>query len=563
MKNLFPMKAGGRTGVVAFGSAKSKVRAKAIALIALAVVPAPLALVAVGAPPLLVAACVALSLFACALAARLLRPIGRMAGELEALMLADGADAAALADADDFQRIARGIAHLDGRVHSMQHRWSWRHAVTGLPVRETLIKAIAQDLASSDQPGLLGAIRFVDFDRLAAFDPESAEAALQRFSERLTASLGRTRPVAHVDRDSFAIWFRNTDPAAADVELRALCYALGAELKAGDLAVLPEVEVGTACFPTDGLDPAALINRALVSFARPGAEASCASLPGKSAESARERFSLEQDLRHAIDRGQFEMVFQPVVDLSKGVVGAEALLRWRHPEAGMISPARFIPILEDADLIDEIGRWTLNTACREMRRWRQRGLTTLKVAVNLSAAQLRDPTLKQTIQRTLERHRLNAAALELELTETAATEDAERTHSLFGELRALGVSLAIDDFGSGYSSLSYLKNLPFDKLKVDREFVVDVHLRKDSQAICRSLVALTRGLDLQILAEGVESWDEVAFLEGLGCQIFQGFVFSRPLNSDQFVEFASDPQWRGAVRRPGASPGEVEKRMSA
>ena len=211
----------------------------------------------------------------------------------------------------------------------------------------------------------------------------------------------------------------------------------------------------------------------------------------------------------------------------------------------------------------EIGRWTLNTACREMRRWRQRGLDTLKVAVNLSAAQLRDPTLKQTIQRTLERHRLNAATLELELTETAATEDAERTHSLFGELRALGVSLAIDDFGSGYSSLSYLKNLPFDKLKVDREFVVDVHLRKDSQAICRSLVALTRGLDLQILAEGVESWDEVEFLRGLGCQIFQGFIFSRPLNSDQFVEFALDPQWRGAIRRPNSGADEVGKRMSA
>jgi len=548
---------------VALKSAKANIRARAVAFTALAVVPWPLGLLALGAAPIPVAACTAVSLVACVLVARLLRPIGQIARELEALVLPDGVDAAAFADADEFQKIALGIAHLNGRMDSMQHRWSWRHALTGLPVRETLIKAIAQDLASSDQPGLLGAIRFADFDRLSAFDPEGAEAALQRFSERLTASLGRTRPVAHVDRDSFAIWFRNTDPAAAGVELRALCYALGAELKAGDLAVLPEVEIGTACFPADGDDPAALINRALVSFARPGAEASGACVPGASAAMARERFSLEQDLRHAIDRGQFEMVFQPVVDLAKGVVGAEALLRWRHPEAGMISPARFIPILEDADLIDEIGRWTLNTACREMRRWRQRGLDTLKVAVNLSAAQLRDPTLKQTIQRTLERHRLNAATLELELTETAATEDAERTHSLFGELRALGVSLAIDDFGSGYSSLSYLKNLPFDKLKVDREFVVDVHLRKDSQAICRSLVALTRGLDLQILAEGVESWDEVEFLRGLGCQIFQGFIFSRPLNSDQFVEFALDPQWRGAIRRPNSGADEVGKRMSA
>ena len=544
-------------------TAKADIRAKAIALAALAVAPWPLCLFVPGPSPVSIAACAMASLIALVLIARLLRPIGQIAREVGAIILPDGADAAAFTVADDLQRVAQGIAHLNGRLHSMQHRWSWRHALTGLPVRETLIKTIAQDLAAPEQPGLLGAIRFADFDRLSAFDPEGAEAALQRFSERLTASLGRTRPVAHVDRDSFAIWFGNTDPAAAGVELRALCYALGAELKAGDLAVLPEVEIGTACFPADGDNPAALINRALVSFAKPGAEASGACMPGASAAMARERFSLEQDLRHAIDRGQFEMVFQPVVDLSKGVVGAEALLRWRHPEAGMISPSRFIPILEDADLIDEIGRWTLNAACREMRRWRQRGLDTLRVAVNLSAAQLRDPTLKQTIQRTLERHRLGAATLELELTETAATEDAERTHSLFGELRALGVSLAIDDFGSGYSSLSYLKNLPFDKLKVDREFVVGVHLRKDSQAICRSLVALTRGLDLQILAEGVESWDEVEFLRGLGCQIFQGFIFSRPLNSDQFVEFALDPQWRGAIRRPDPGVAPVEKRMSA
>ena len=194
-----------------------------------------------------------------------------------------------------------------------------------------------------------------------------------------------------------------------------------------------------------------------------------------------------------------------------------------------------------------------------MRRWQQRGLKNLKVAVNLSAAQLRDPSLKLTVQRTLERHRLNASALELELTETAATQDAERTFALFGALRALGVSLAIDDFGSGYSSLSYLKNLPFDKLKVDREFVVDVHLRRDSRAICRSLVALTRGLDLAILAEGVESWDEVEALRDLGCTTFQGFLFSEPVNSDQFIEIALDPLWRRPLKRPGP----MEGRMSA
>jgi EAL domain-containing protein (putative c-di-GMP-specific phosphodiesterase class I)/GGDEF domain-containing protein len=507
----------------------------------------------------LAAICCLASVVCWLLITRLLRPISSTAMDLRALAVKDGADPRSFDKLGDIETIAKGVAHLAERIQSIQHRWAWRHGLTGLPVREALIAAIADDLARSDRPVLLGAIRFADFDRLSAFDPHAAEAALQQFSERLTATLGKARPMAHVDRDCFAIWFRGVGPEAAAVELKAICYALGAEIPAGTLTVVPDVEVGIASYPQDARDPAALINHAVVSLARPGSDKSDVSVRGRSAEIARERFSLEQDLRHAIEREQLEMVYQPVVELSRGVIGAEALLRWRHPQAGMISPAKFIPILEDADLIDEIGRWTLNTACREMRRWQQRGLGSLKVAVNLSAAQLRDPNLKLTVQRTLERHRLKASALELELTETAATRDAERTFALFGALRALGVSLAIDDFGSGYSSLSYLKNLPFDKLKVDREFVVDVHLRRDSQAICRSLVALTRGLDLAILAEGVESWDEVEMLSDFGCTTFQGFLFSEPVDSDQFIEIALNPMWRGPLKRP--SP--MEGRMSA
>jgi len=549
-----------------FASIEPSFRAKAVALAALAAAPWPCLWLLGGTAGSAAFAmvCAAISVASCVLLARLLRPLEGIARDLKDVVIADGADEREFDGADALAATARGVAHLSGRVHSLQHRWAWRHPMTGLAVRETLIRAIAEDLGHSDRPALLGAIRFADFNRLTAFDPATADAALQLFSDRLAASLGKKRPVAHVDRDSFAIWFGGTEPEAAAVELKALIYALGAEIAAGDLTLVPEVEVGTAIYPADAQDPAALVNHALVSLARPGAAGSGAvSPPGKSAAIARERFSLEQDLRLAIDRDQFEMVFQPVVDLSKGVIGAEALLRWRHPEAGMVSPSRFIPILEDADLIDEIGRWTLNAACREMRRWQQRGLVDLKVAVNLSAAQLRDPNLKQTIQRTLERHRIRAQALELELTETAATQDAERTFALFGELRALGLTLAIDDFGSGYSSLSYLKNLPFDKLKIDREFVVDVHLRRDSQAICRSLVALTRGLELDILAEGVESWDEVELLQRLGCRTFQGFLFSEPLDSDHFLALALDPEWRKAVRRPPVDADAAAKRKSA
>jgi EAL domain-containing protein (putative c-di-GMP-specific phosphodiesterase class I)/GGDEF domain-containing protein len=536
--------------------------AKALAAAALAAGPWALAF-AFGLPPLAAIFCVPISVAALWALARLLRPLSHSAKDLKALVIADGADPAAF-ETDDLGAIVRGVAHLKGRVHSLQHRWIWRHQLSGLPVREALVGAIADDLKRGEQPVLLGTIRFANHGRLAVFDPGAADAALKRFSERLAASVGQTRPMAHVDRDCFAIWFRGTAPDSAMIELQALCYALGGEIAAADMKVLPDIEVGTALYPVDAREPAALINHALLSFAKPGAKAVEVE-PGKSAHIARERFALEQDLRHAIGRKQLDMVFQPVVDLSMGrLVGAEALLRWRHPEAGMISPSRFIPILEDADLIDEIGRWTLNAACREMRRWQQRGLTGLRVAVNLSATQLRDPSLKQMIQRTLERHRLRPQMLELELTETAATEDAERTFALFGELRALGISLAIDDFGSGYSSLSYLKNLPFDKLKIDREFVVDIHERGDSQAICRALIELTRGLDLQIVAEGVEKQEEVEMLQSLGCATFQGFFFSEPLDSDQFMEVALDPEWRRTLRAvPAGTEGRARGRLSA
>jgi EAL domain-containing protein (putative c-di-GMP-specific phosphodiesterase class I) len=253
---------------------------------------------------------------------------------------------------------------------------------------------------------------------------------------------------------------------------------------------------------------------------------------------------MEQGLRQAIGREQLLMHYQPVVDLSLGkVIGAEALLRWRHPKLGLVPPTEFIPILEESGMMEEVGLWVLNTACREVAAWEDSGLKGLKMAVNLSARQLVDPNLNAVILRTLERHRLAPKSLELELTETAAMEDAERTRALFGDLLDMGVSVAIDDFGSGYSSLSYLKKLPFSKLKIDREFVTDVDSRPDSQAICRALVELARGLGIAVLAEGVETRAEVETLTALGCSIFQGFYFARPLPAADFIRTVTDPEW--------------------
>lgn len=503
------------------------------------------------------AALIPLSAAALAALWMLLRPLARISNSL--------LDLVPEASGDEYRVLNAGIEELRARAGALQHRLAGRHPVSGLPTREALALAIAEDLSDMRGPSLLGAIRFADFNRLAIFDPAVADAALKCFSDRLSTSLGPGRPMAQVDRDCFAIWFRDSDAAMAEMELQALCYALGADLAAGDMRLVPEIEVGRALYPGDAGTPAALINHAAAMLARHVPAGAGQLAPAPSSSVARERFALEQDLHRAIEREQLFMVYQPVVDLARGkLVGAEALLRWRHPRDGLVSPARFVPILEDADLIDEIGRWTLNAACKEVGRWQRRGLEGLKVAVNLSANQLRDPGLKSMIQRTLALHRLQPQILELELTETAAAADAERTFALFAELRALGVSLAIDDFGSGYSSLSYLKKLPFDKLKIDREFVVDVHKRSDSQAICRSLIELTRGLGIQLLAEGVEQGEEVETLRRLGCRIFQGFYFSEPLDGERFATCARDPAWRLRLQNPVArAQAGLETRISA
>ncbi|HEY5712492.1 MAG TPA: EAL domain-containing protein, partial [Allosphingosinicella sp.] len=379
-------------------------RSRAKLYAAAAVAPWPLSWLAAASdvpPAAVILACLTASLLALAALVRLLRPLEKIVERLKAYAAAEQPDMTGLPD-DELELILQCVDQLTERVRSLQHRWVWRHPLTNLPIRESLAQAIGEDLVRGAGPTLVGALRFVDYNRLAVFDPAVADAALKRFVDRLSSSLGPLRPVAHVDRDSFAIWFRGSDVETAIVEMQALCYTLGAELIAGTMKVIPEIEVGTALYPTDGEEPAALINHALASLARPGATGVAELAPGQSAHVARERFALEQDLHHAIERGQFDMAFQPVVDLSEGrLIGAEALLRWRHPEEGMVSPARFIPILEDADLIDEIGRWTLNFACKEMRRWQKRGLDDLKVAVNLSANQLRDTGLLPMVQRTL------------------------------------------------------------------------------------------------------------------------------------------------------------------
>ena len=308
-------------------------------------------------------------------------------------------------------------------------------------------------------------------------------------------------------------------------------------------AILPEVSLKIGIYPQDGGDAETLLTTTLIS----GREFEAVKEEKSRKNGDRQRYSLEQGLRHAVERRELALQFQPIVDLQRGRIdGAEALIRWEHPTLGQISPSIFVPLLEEMGLIHEIGLWSLNAACGALRTWIDSDLSHLSVSMNLSAKQLQEPTLVAAVERTLERHQVPAGSLTLELTETAAMHDADRTVTLFGELKGIGVSLAVDDFGTGYSSLSYLLKLPFDKLKIDREFVIDVDRNPQRSAICRSLVELANGLQIDLVAEGAETAAEVNALEEIGCRFVQGFHFSKPVSNAHFRTLATQPQWNVA-----------------
>ena len=435
-------------------------------------------------------------------------------------------------------RMARAIEALLERLNAQEHRTQLVHSVTGLPTREPLAMRMAADGA-----GTLAILACKDYDRLCVFDADLAEHVLQTMADRIAAMLPASHLLAQVDRSHLAVWIGAELPRAhAEAEIDALCYALSERIIDGEREILPEIVARKARFDAAQGVAQATISQTLSTFSLPGMGSTPASVvDAEIGPQAREHFQVEQDLRQAVARNQLRMLYQPLVDAARHrVCGAEALLRWEHDQRGLVQPSRFLPIAEAAGLSHEIGLWVLNRACRDARLWLAE-LAGVRVAVNVSGHQLEAEDLALLVGRTLERHGLPGTCLEIELTESVALADDVQSRILCDELRRLGVSMAIDDFGTGYSSLGSLRNLAFDKIKIDRTFVTDVHKLRDSQAICSSLIDLGRGLGIKVLAEGVETADEYRWLRACGCTLFQGFYFAPPLESRDFLEFARDP----------------------
>jgi diguanylate cyclase (GGDEF)-like protein/PAS domain S-box-containing protein len=412
--------------------------------------------------------------------------------------------------------------------------------LTDLPNRSLLRDRLDVALAQARRDGQLVAALFIDLDRLKVVNDTLGHAAGDRMLREAAARLaGCTREgdtVARLGGDEFMVVLPNLDDArGAAVAAQKIRESLAQVTELNGQEVFVSASIGVSLFPADAADAETLIRNAdaaMYSAKRHGGDNYQFYTADLNVQ-VQERLAIEQGLRVARERNEFSLVYQPKIDLESGrMIGVEALLRWQHPSVGLISPGRFIPLAEETGLIIPIGEWVLRTACEQIRAWRDAGIE-LPVAVNLSACQFRQRNLAHTIHRILSETGVPPKCLELEITESDVMENAEIAIATLDELKARGVSISVDDFGTGYSSLSYLKRFPLDVLKIDRSFVRDIAVDSDDAAIVEAIIALARSLEIKVVAEGVETEDQMAFLNRAGCDYAQGYLFSQPVESGQ------------------------------
>ena len=372
---------------------------------------------------------------------------------------------------------------------------------------------------------------------------EADDQVLIEMARRLVSALKPEDTVSRLGGDDFIILLPNASARDITPIALRLMSSLAEPMAMGEHEIRLTGSIGIAQFPEDGSTLNQLIQgaeSALQQAKREGRN-TFRFFSRELQDTMRETLAIERDLRFAVERDQLVLHYQPQVNIATGrIVGVEALVRWQHPERGLVSPARFIPIAEESGVIREIGEWVLHTALQQNARWLADGLPVVPVAVNLSVVQFRHPGLRDTIQDAIERSGLPAHLVELELTESVAMEDSNFTVSTIASLKTLGVQLSVDDFGTGYSSLSYLKRFEVDKLKIDQSFVRGLHHDPQDEAIVTAVISLARSLQLTTIAEGVETDEQLAFLRQAGCDEVQGYLFSRPVPAEAFGAMLRD-----------------------
>ncbi|HVH83170.1 MAG TPA: EAL domain-containing protein [Steroidobacteraceae bacterium] len=454
-------------------------------------------------------------------------------------------------------RGARAQAHI--------HRLAYFDGLTGLPNREWIGEYLSRSLAVAAQSERGVAMLFVDLDQFKRINDtlghETGDALLRQVAARLSSALayaGADAQLARVGGDEFIVVLTgNARVGEAEQAAQRVQAALTKPFVHGDYEFVVTPSIGIALYPEHGVDGQNLRKNADLAMyeAKAGGRNQYRLYSSAINTRAVKRLSLEMELRRAFEARQLEVYYQPQYDAhSLELAGAEALLRWFHPQRGQISTADFIAVAEETGLIGDIGRWTLEQVCRDLRHWRGAGLAVPAISVNVSGRDFMRQDVLLRLSRVVEEARLPASLFELELTEGVLMQDVESGQRSLSALKEYGFALAVDDFGTGYCSLNYLKRFPLDTLKVDRAFVNDITADPDDATIVRAIVGLGHNLNLKIVAEGVETLDQLQFLRATGCDLVQGYLMSRAVDALAFTQLL-----RMSTPAPQAAPATARR----
>ncbi len=437
------------------------------------------------------------------------------------------------------------------RAANEQLRHQATHDIlTGLPNRVLLDDRMSQAIAHAERSGDSFAVCVIDLDRFKFINDSLGHRAgddlLKHVARRLLSVVRNVDTVARLGGDEFVLILGQTrTPEEAEIVGLRVIEELRAPIRIGELDVHPAASIGVAFYPVDGKTIDTLYAHADAAMycakQRGGSTVQCFASSMSLATEDRVRY--EADLHRALNLQQFELHYQPKITVATNQIhSVEALIRWRHPERGLIAPDQFIPLAEESGLIVPIGEWVLREACRQVRAWQDQGLQVVRVAVNVSPLQFRRLNLVDTVRRALTDADVNARYLEIELTESAVMTHPEESIEILERLSRMGVVVSVDDFGTGYSSISYLRRFPIDKLKIDRSFISNLMSSADDASIVRAIISLAHSLRLKVVAEGVETADHLAYLQKLGCDQYQGHYFSPPVPARAFEEMLRSAQ---------------------
>src|SRR5580658_3011484 len=440
------------------------------------------------------------------------------------------------------------------------HRLAYFDALTGLPNREWIGDHLSESLGAFPGQGQGLALLFVDLDQFKRINDtlghETGDALLKLVAGRLSAALaesGGRAQLARVGGDEFIVVLAAAGALAAEQAAQSIQSSLAAPFLHGGYEFVVTSSIGIALYPEHGADAQTLLKNADGAMYEAKASGRNQFRMYSSAVHARavKRLSLEMELRRAFENQQLEVYYQPQYDArTLRVAGAEALLRWFHPQRGRIATADFVAVAEETGLIGDIGRWTLQQVCRDLQRWRSAGIAVPSIAINVSGRDFTRQEVLLRLSRVVEEAHLPASLFELELTEGVLMQDVEGGQRSLLALKEFGFALAVDDFGTGYCSLSYLKRFPLDTLKIDRSFVADISTDPDDAAIVRAIIALGHSLDLRIVAEGVSTQAQLQFLQGVECDAIQGFLMSPAIPASAFRDLLARPDAAGEIELP-------------